>query len=232
MELEYLCMGPKGFQTESGADAGFGSARDKEFNEGNLVKVTGNNGEKCRCWFFILTLVEGINHNEGCDFCLSEWTNNKFLHLRVKSFPSDIRVSLQDREQPLSEGWISAGELEGEGGEDSVKVAPFIVIPGAEETGTERPIREGHLRECLSNSGLPRPSETVEPEDAFVLVVVQPVLELQQHIFPGPLHTSLSIPTEVSGIRCRMHTVEEVEVRYFLFTGYRMPKPIKEWDSR
>jgi hypothetical protein len=77
------------------------------------VKVAGENGEKCRCWFLISALIQSINDDEGW-ICVS-WNgpNNEFLHLRAKGLPPDVRVCRQDRKQLLSKAWVPASKLEG-----------------------------------------------------------------------------------------------------------------------
>ena len=54
---------------------------------------------------------------------------------------------LQDIQQLLSEIGISAGELEGEGWEDLLKVAAVLEVPRTEEAGPELSILGGCLGE-------------------------------------------------------------------------------------
>ena len=64
---------------------------------------------------------------------------------------SDIWSPLQDLEQLLSETLVLAGELEGEGREDHLKVAAILEVSRAEEAGPELSAREGRLGERLGN---------------------------------------------------------------------------------
>ena len=110
-------------------------------------------------------------------------------------------------------------ELEGQGREYGAEVAPPVEIARTEKTRAEFPIREAHLRKCLGDGRLPRPRKTVEPEHTLVLLVLQPVFELEEDVSPGPLHTPLPVPTEIPRVRGMRHSVEKSEVRSVLFTG-------------
>ena len=98
--------------------------------------------------------------------------NNKVLHLKTKGFPSDVRVRRQDPKQLLSEAWVPASELEGKGGENCLEITPVLVVSRTEETRAEYSIRKADLRKRLGNCWLPSSCETVEPENALVLLVV------------------------------------------------------------
>jgi len=111
-------------------------------------------------------------------------------------------------------------KLEGEGGEDGSKVAPVIEVPRAEETGPQLPVRKTHLCERLSDGRLPCPGETVEPEHSLVLFILRPLFELEEDTSPRPLHASLSVATEVPGVRDVTHAVQKGEVCSILLAGY------------
>ena len=111
-------------------------------------------------------------------------------------------------------------ELEGEGGEDRPEVAPVVEVPRTKETGTQFPVRKTHLCERLSDGRLPCPGETVEPEHSFIPLIFGPLFELQEDFSPRPLHASLSVSTEVSGVSYVIHAVETVELRSILLANY------------
>ena len=51
----------------------------------------------------------------------------------------------------------------------------------------------------------------------LVLFIIQPTFKLKLDISPGPLHTPLSAPREVSSIGSVTHMIQKGEVRCFLF---------------
>ena len=92
-----------------------------------------------------------------------ERANDEFLHFNAKGFLSDII---------LSKVRIVVSELEGEGRENCLEVAPVVEIVRTEKARPELPIREAHLRKCLGDSEFPSSSETVIPEYTFILFTV------------------------------------------------------------
>jgi hypothetical protein len=64
---------------------------------------------------------------------------------------SNIGALLQNLEQLLSEMWILAGELEGEGWEDLLKIAAVLEVPRTEEAGPKLSILGGCLGERLGD---------------------------------------------------------------------------------
>jgi len=209
----------KQFQAKSGADPRFWSACDEELDEGDLVDVAGKDGEERGCRFFVLTLVQGVDNDQGSSLHRLERLDDELLHLRTQGLPSDIRTCPQDRKQLLSKTRIPVGELEGESGEDGSEVAPVVEVSRTEEARPELPVGKAHLRKCLGDGGLAGPGEAVEPEYALVLLIVQPGFELGEDIPPGPFHASLSVSAEVAGVWGMIHPLEKVEARPFLFSG-------------
>jgi hypothetical protein len=64
VEPEHVRVRLKRLQSESGANPGLWSAGDEEFDKRDLVHITGEDGEKCRCGLLVLALVEGIDDDE------------------------------------------------------------------------------------------------------------------------------------------------------------------------
>ena len=65
------------------------------------------------------------------------------------------------------EARIAVSGLEGEGGEGGSKVVLVVEIPRTEKARLGVPIRRIHLPKRPSDSRLPSPGETIEPEHAF-----------------------------------------------------------------
>jgi len=117
----------------------------KSLTRGNLVNIAGEDREKCRYRLLVSTLIKGINDDEGWSLHSMEWANNKFLHLRVKGFSSNIRACHQDWEQSLSEIMVLMSNLEGWGGQDGLEVAPILKIPWKKKACSKFPICKAHL---------------------------------------------------------------------------------------
>jgi len=64
-----------------------------------------------------------------------------------------------------SEFGVLPCELDGQGGEYGVEVAPVLEVSGAEERGTELTICEQPLRDRLCDCALSCPGQSVEPVD-------------------------------------------------------------------
>ena len=125
------------------------------------------------------------------------------------------------------------GELEGKGGEDGLEVVPVVEVARTEEARSELSVCEAHFRKRLSNSGLAGSGETVEPEDVFILLVVQPAFELSEDAASGPPHASLSVTAEVFRVGAVRHPVETGEGRaLLLYNGYHTRKGDGGRDSR
>ena len=66
-----------------------------------------------------------------------------------------------------------------------------------------------------------RPCEAVQPEDALILLVRQPILKLEEDLLPRSPQASLPVPRTVTSIRGAAHTVKKSEIHPFLFTVHR-----------
>ena len=151
-----------------------------------------------------------------------ERTDDERLHLGTGFFPSGIRVGPQDLNELLPKRRITVGELEGEGWEYCLEVVPVLEVSRAKEAGSELPVREARIGERLGDGRFPRPGEAIQPEDALILFLRQPLLELEENFLPCPPQAPLHFPRAVAGICCVAHTIEQGEVRRFLFAGQYM----------
>ena len=81
-----------------------------------------------------------------------EGTDDERLHLRTGFLPSGIRVGPQDLNELLPKRRITVGELECEGWKYCLEVVPVLGVLRAKEAGTELPVREARLGECLGDT--------------------------------------------------------------------------------
>ena len=231
MESEYFHDGSEGLQTESRAYSRFRLSGDKELDVGYLLDVVGEDRQDGGGWFFILALVEGIDDDQSPSvdsFERFERTDDEPLHLRTEGLPSNVRVGLQNSKQFHSKGRIAVGELEGEGRKDRLQVVPILEVPRTEEAGTQPPVCEAHLGECLGDGRFSRPCEAVQPEHALIPLVRQPVLELEKDFLPRSPQAPLPVPGTVTSARGVAHAVEKREVHRFLFAGYTRGQMVRE----
>ena len=77
----------------------------------------------------------------------------------------DFGVCLNQPDEGRSELGIPPGELDSQGWEDGLEVAPVLEVSGAKEGGTQPPVCEHPLRDRLCDGALPSPSEPVQPID-------------------------------------------------------------------
>ena len=120
--------------------------------------ATGENGKNSGRRLFVLTLIEGVDDDEGRNARSFERTNDDLLHLGTERLPSDSRIGPQDLQQFFSKLRILICELECECWEDRLNVAPVLEISRAKEAGTKLSLRERDLGERLGERQLPVPA--------------------------------------------------------------------------
>ena len=75
-----------------------------------------------------------------------------------------------------------------------------LKISRTEERGTKPPIRKQPLRNCLSDSALPRSSEPIQPVDRGPENVVCPEFDLVENGYAGPLKTTVAVAMPILGL--------------------------------
>ena len=78
-----------------------------------------------------------------------------------------------------------------------MEVAPVLEISGAEEGSTELSVREHPLGDRLSDGGLPRTSESIEPVDRRFVEVACPKFDFVQDSPAGPLKATSTVAVSV-----------------------------------
>ena len=82
------------------------------------------------------------------------------------------------RDEDRSKFGVSPCELNSQGGEYEVEIAPVLEVSGAEERGTELIVCEQPLCDRLRDRALSCPGQPVEPVDGGLAEVPRPVLDL------------------------------------------------------
>ena len=90
-------------------------------------------------------------------------------------------IRLHERDEDRSEFGVPPCELDGQGGEYEVEVAPVLKVSRAEERGPEASVCECPLGDRLRDGALPRSGESVQPVDGWLLEVPCPVPNLVQN---------------------------------------------------
>ena len=171
MQPEHFRDGTEGLEPESGTYPRFWTTSDKELDFRNFVDIAREHGKDGRCGLLVLALIKGVDDDEDGDLGCFERANYDFLQLGTKSLSCDIRTSLQNSEQLLSERRVSIRELKRERWEDRLKVTPVLEISRTKETRAKFPIRKAELGKCLGNGRLAGSSEPVQPEDTLISLV-------------------------------------------------------------
>ena len=78
---------------------------------------------------------------------------------------SDSWIGPHQRDKDRSKFRVRARELDREGWEDELKVAPIREVSRTEERGTKLSVCERSLRDRLCDGTLPRPGQPVQPVD-------------------------------------------------------------------
>ena len=105
-----------------------------------------------------------------------------------------------------------ACELNGEGGEDKLEIAPVLEVSGAEERSPEPPIGRQPLCDRLRDSGLSRSGQSVQPVDRRLVEVTRPEFNLVENCGTGILKTSISVTMAMLSL---MRIADTVEGRCF-----------------
>ena len=83
-------------------------------------------------------------------------------------------IRLDQLNEGRSEFGVLPGELNGQGRENQVEVAPVFEVSRAEERGAESSVRECPLGNCLGDGALPGPSKSAQPVDGGCIKVAGP----------------------------------------------------------
>ena len=77
----------------------------------------------------------------------------------------NLRIGPGQRDEDGPKFGVCACELDGEGGEDELEVAPVLKVSGTEERSAEPSVRERPFGDCLCDRGLSRSGQPVQPVD-------------------------------------------------------------------
>ena len=94
---------------------------------------------------------------------------------------------------------VFVGQLESQGGEYEMQVAPVFEIPRAKEGGSQKTFCEHTFSDGLSDGRFPRPSKPVKPEDGRLVEVSGPRFDLVQDSLSRAPEATSAIPMFVCG---------------------------------
>ena len=106
---------------------------------------------------------------------------------------------MDQRDEGGSKLGVPPCELDSEGGEDELKVAPIQKVSRAEERGPEVSIRERPLRDRLCDCAFARPSQPIQPVDRRFIEIPFPEFDLIQDCSTGSLQTTFTIAMQIFG---------------------------------
>ena len=114
--------------TEALLNAWFWAAGYEEFDVGDLRYELAEDGQDRRNGFLVFAFIQSVDNDRGRDVGFLERPDNQFIHLVKQGVVGDPRIGLDQRDKERSEIGVLARELDGEGGEDEVEVAPILKI--------------------------------------------------------------------------------------------------------
>ena len=120
----------------------------------------------------------------------------------------DFWIGLDQPDEDRSELGVPPGELDGKGWEDGLEVTPILEIPGAEEGGTQPPVRKRPLRNRPCDGALPSPGETVQPVDGGLVKVADPKFDFVQDGCACSSKTTTAVTMSILGTFCTPDVVE------------------------
>ena len=121
----------------------------------------------------------------------------------------DLRIRLYQPDEYRSKLGVPPGELDSNGGEDGLEVAPVLKVPGAKEGGSQSPVRKCPLRNSLRDGALARPSEPVQPVYGGLVEVAGPELDPVQNCCTRSAETSTAVAMSILGLLCESYVVED-----------------------
>ena len=111
-------------------------------------------------------------------------------------------IRLDQLNEGRSEFGVLPGELDGQGRENQVEVAPVFEVSGAEERGAESTVCEYSLRDCLRDGALPGPSKSVQPVDGGFVKVAGPEFDPIQDCGASTPKTTVPVAVSILSVLC------------------------------
>ena len=105
---------------------------------------------------------------------------------------------------------VPACQLEGEGWEDELEIAPVLEIARTEERGSQQPVGEDPFADRLGDRGFASPGQPVQPEDRRLVKVFGPRLDLVQDAFSRPFEATMAV---AMAVLCPLGTTAPVKCR-------------------
>ena len=197
MEDENVRQRSEEFEAEARTDPWFWSPGDEELDPRGLLDQPPHDGQDCGLRLVIRALVQGVDHDDCGNIRRSERLDYQLPHLAVERLVYDIWIRLEEGNEDGSEFMVLVCQLEGEGREDEVEIAPVLEIARTEEGGSQQPVGEDPFADRLGDRGLASPSQPVQPEDRRLIEVFGPRLDFAQNAFSGPFEATAAAAVAV-----------------------------------
>ena len=127
---------------------------------------------------------------------------------------------------------ILSCELDAEGGEYELEVAPVLEVPRAEERGPKLSFCEHPFRDRLCNRTLSGPGQPIQPVDRRLAKVPCPQLNRIQDNSASTLETSITVTVSILGPLCTEEVVQDSCIGYQRFVSdaiHRERKDLLTW---
>jgi hypothetical protein len=190
-------------EPEAFSDAWLRTTGDEELDLWDLGHELPKDGQDCRSGFVVLALVQRVDDDHGRNGGFDEGLNYQLVHLTIQGLVDDSWIRLDQLYEDRSIFGVFPCELDSQGGEDEVEVAPVLEVSRAEEGGTEPSVCERPLRDGLRDGGLPRSSEPIQPVDRGLVKVARPEFDLVQNGPASSLETTITVAMSILGLLCR-----------------------------
>jgi hypothetical protein len=192
----------------------FRSAGYEELDPGDHGNQLPQHEKDGRFWVFVLTLIEGVDHNHGGNICRLEWFDQKLFHLVLKRLVDNVWVGSEERDKLGSEGRVLLRKLECQRWEDELEITAILDTPRAEVRRSQTTIGKNLFCNRLRDGGFSRPGESVEPEDWRLVEILGPPLDLVQHALPGSPQATAPIPVLISGPVSATATIQDYHIGF------------------
>ena len=121
----------------------------------------------------------------------------------------DFWIRLYQRDEDRSKFSISPCELSSDGGENELEVPPVLEVSRTEEGSAKSSVGESPFRDCPSDGALPRPRESIQPVDRWLVKVVCPEFDLVQNGSAGSPETTAVATVSILGLLCTTKVIED-----------------------
>ena len=200
MEDEYVRRICQQRETKAFPNPWLWTTGQKKLDLRDLGYESAEDGQDGRSRLLVLAFVQSVDHDHHRNGGLLEGSDDQLCHLVVQGLFGNSWIQLHRRDEVGSKFCVPACELNGQGGEYELEVAPILEVSRTEERGTEPPVCEESLRDRLRDGGLPRPSQAIQPVDGGLVKVPCPEFDLAQDSSTCPLQATIAVAVSILDI--------------------------------